>query len=87
MNQQYSQQYSQPNGTFEKVDNMLVNCGSFASIIQIVISVICIICLCTSAYFLYNKKDTRIITEYYTVIVKQHMCLQKMVQKLKLIVF
>ena len=63
MNQQYSQQYSQPNGTFEKVDNMLVNCGSFASIIQIVISVICIICLCTSAYFLYNKKDTRIITD------------------------
>jgi hypothetical protein len=48
--------------TFDRVDNMLVQCGSFASIIQIVCSVICIICCCGFGIFFFKKKDTRIKT-------------------------
>jgi hypothetical protein len=46
----------------DKADNMLLKCGSFASIIQIIISVICIICFCGFGIILFTKKNKRIKT-------------------------
>ena len=48
--------------TFDKVDNMLVDCGSFAGIMQIVCSVILILCFCGFGYFFFSKKETRVNT-------------------------
>ncbi len=48
--------------TFDKVDNMLVQCGTFSGVIQIISSVICILLSCGLGYFFYNKKETRVKT-------------------------
>jgi hypothetical protein len=48
--------------TFDKVDNMLVQCGTFSGVIQIVCSVICIILCCGLGYYFYNMKDTGVKT-------------------------
>ena len=48
--------------TFDKVDNMLVQCGKFSGVIQIICSVVCIILSCGIGYYLFNKKDTHIKT-------------------------
>ena len=52
---------SQPD-MLDKADNMLVQCGTFASVIQIVTSVICILCFCGFGIMLFKKKDSRIKT-------------------------
>lgn len=49
--------------TFEKVDKMLDDCGKYASIMQIVFSVICIICFCGFGIILFKKKDNTIKTK------------------------
>jgi hypothetical protein len=48
--------------TFDKVDNMLIECGKVASFIQIACSVICILCLCGFGIFFFRKKNNRIKT-------------------------
>ena len=53
--------YNKPDA-FDKADNMLIKCGGFASIIQIICSVICIICLCGFGIILFTKKNKRIKT-------------------------
>ena len=52
---------SQPD-MLDRADSMLLKCGSFASIIQIVCSVISILCLCGFGIMLFRKKDTRVKT-------------------------
>ncbi len=49
--------------TFDRVDNMLVQCGTFSGAIQIVVSVICIILCCGLGYYFFNKKDTKVKTQ------------------------
>jgi predicted permease len=49
--------------TFDRVDNMLVQCGTFSGAIQIVCSVIFIIIFCGLGYYFFNKKDTKVKTQ------------------------
>lgn len=52
---------NQPN-MLDQADSMLLKCGKFASIIQIVCSVISILCLCGFGIMLFRKKDTKVKT-------------------------
>jgi hypothetical protein len=53
--------YNKPD-VLDKADSMLLKCGSFASIIQIVCSVLSILCLCGFGIILFRTKDTKIKT-------------------------
>jgi hypothetical protein len=53
----------QSTDTFGKLDKGLLKCGKFASIIQIVCSVLCIIIFGGFGFFMYLKKDNRLETK------------------------
>ena len=54
---------SQPTDTLGKIDQGLIKCGKFASIIQIVCSVLCILIIGGIGFFMYNKKDNNLETK------------------------
>ncbi len=49
--------------TLGKMDKGLLKCGNFASIIQIVCSVLCIILFLGLGFFMYQRKDNRLETQ------------------------
>lgn len=54
---------SQPTDTLGKIDKGLIKCGKFASIIQIVCSVLCILIIGGLGFFMYQKKDNNLETK------------------------
>ena len=54
---------TQPMDTFSKMDKGLIKCGKFASIIQIVCSVLCILIFGGLGFFIYTRKDNNLETK------------------------
>ena len=53
----------QPTDTLGRLDSGLLKCGKFASIIQIVCSVLCIVIFGGLGFFMYQKKDNSLETQ------------------------
>ncbi len=58
-----AQPMTQQTDTLGKIDKGLIKCGKFASIIQIVCSVLCIVIIGGLGFFMYNKKDNNLETK------------------------
>ena len=53
----------QPTDTLGQMDKGLLKCGNFASVIQIVCSVLCIVLFCGLGIFMFRKKDNNLETQ------------------------
>ncbi len=70
-----AQPMTQQSDTLGKIDKGLLQCGKFASIMQIVCSVLCIVIIGGIGFFMYNKKDNNLETKATVtgVVCKQEM--------------
>jgi hypothetical protein len=58
-----AQPMTQQTDTLGKIDKGLIKCGKFASIIQIVCSVLCIVIIGGIGFFIYTRKDNNLETK------------------------